>query len=298
MNGILNILKPAGMTSFDIVARVRGMVRQKKCGHSGTLDPMAVGVLPVFLGNATKAIEFMMEKDKLYRAELTLGLSTDTQDSTGEVTNEKEVNFTDEEIVKAINSFEGKSMQLPPMYSAIKINGKKLYELAREGLEIERNPRHIEIYSIDVVDINKDGRIKILFDVYCSKGTYIRTLCADIGEKLGCGGHMSFLLRKKAGSFDISCAVTLEEFKAAVDEGMSGKLLMDVENVFDSLLGIQLDGEAGKRLRNGMVINLPHNGEYTEGLVKVYGQDGNFFALGEIASENGRFYLRSRKFFE
>lgn len=297
MNGILNVLKPPGMTSFDIVARVRGLLKQKKCGHSGTLDPMAMGVLPVFAGNATKAIEFMMDKDKLYRAELTLGISTDTQDSSGETLFERVVDCSDNDIINTINSFEGIGMQLPPMYSAIKVNGKKLYELAREGVEIERNPRPIEIYSIKVIDIKRKAQVKIMFDVHCSKGTYIRTLCADIGETLGCGGHMSFLLRKRAGSFEILSAVTLEELKQAVEKGELQSILQDVEGVFDAFGEIHLDEMNEKRFRNGIIISTAGLGNFSEGLIKVYGIENKFFALGEIFVDKHKLYLKSKKFF-
>lgn len=297
MNGILNILKPPDMTSFDIVARVRGLLRMKKAGHTGTLDPMAVGVLPVCLGSATKAIEFMMENDKLYRAELSLGISTDTQDATGEVLIESEVACSNEEITAAIKSFEGKSEQLPPMYSAVKINGRKLYEMAREGLTVDRTARKIEIFSTDIIDIKKDFKVRILFDVHCSKGTYIRTLCADIGEKLGCGGHMSFLIRKRAGAFDLTTAVTLEELKQAVDEGAVAALLTSTEKVFDGYDSINLDEAQENKLRNGMPVELKNSDGIDAGLFKVYNGSGIFFALGEIARLDSRLILKSRKFF-
>ncbi len=297
MNGILNILKPPGMTSFDIVARVRGLLKMKKAGHTGTLDPMAVGVLPICLGSATKAIEYMMEKDKLYRAELTLGITTDTQDAYGEIMETKEALYGNEEIEAAVKSFMGKSQQLPPMYSAIKINGRKLYEMARDGLTVERSPRPVEIYSIDVIDIKREDKPKILFDVHCSKGTYIRTLCADIGEKLGCGGHMSFLLRKRAGVFDLAAAVTLEELKQAVDEGSVASLLLNTERVFDGFGAIKLEEPQEKKLLNGMPVELAVCGGIAEGLVKVYNSKGVFFALGEIVRLDSRLVLKSRKFF-
>ena len=169
MNGILNILKPPGMTSFDVVAYLRGLLRIKKIGHTGTLDPLAVGVLPVCIGSATKAIEFLMEKDKLYRAELTLGVSTDTQDASGEIVSIKAVNCTDEEIINAVRSFTGKYMQMPPMYSALKVNGKKLYELAREGITIERKSREVEIYSVDIIKIERIDKVRVLFDIHAQR---------------------------------------------------------------------------------------------------------------------------------
>ena len=297
MNGILNILKPCGMTSFDVVARIRGLLRTKKCGHTGTLDPLAAGVLPICIGNATKSIEYMMEKDKLYRAELTLGISTDTQDSTGTVLSEKAVQCTDKEIEAAIDAFRGDSMQLPPMYSALKVNGRKLYELAREGIEMDRSPRPIKIYSIDVVNINRDKKVRILFDVHCSKGTYIRTLCSDIGDKLGCGGHMSFLLRKKAGAFDLSEAITLEELKIAVDEGTVENHLNGLELVFKNLETYHLDETQEKRLRNGIKLPLKSTCDNRPGLIRIFDCNGKFFALGEIIIMEDGLYLKSKKFF-
>jgi tRNA pseudouridine55 synthase len=200
------------MTSFDVVSYLRGVLKTKKIGHAGTLDPIAAGVLPIFVGKATKAIEFVMGEDKLYRAELTLGVGTDTQDSSGRVISKSKVEASDESIAEAVRSFTGVYSQLPPMFSALKVNGKKLYEMARKGIEVERRPREVEIHSIDIIEINRNkDDVTVLFDVHCSKGTYIRTLCYDIGEKLGCGGHMSFLLRKRAGIFNIESSVVLEK---------------------------------------------------------------------------------------
>lgn len=297
MNGILNILKPPGMTSFDVAARVRSLLKAKKTGHTGTLDPLAAGVLPVCTGSATKAIEFMMDKDKLYRAELTLGITTDTQDASGEVLSEKAVTCSDEEIHAAVKAFEGKSAQVPPMYSAIKVDGRKLYEMAREGQTIDRASRDIEIYSADVLRIKRDEKVRILFDVHCSKGTYIRTLCEDIGEKLGCGGHMSFLLRKRAGAFDLSSAVTLEELKQAVDAGNVASLLISAEKVFDGYGAIKLDGAREKKFRNGVHVELSELYSLEDGLVKVYNTDDAFIALGEVFEEDNVRLLKSRKFF-
>jgi tRNA pseudouridine55 synthase len=229
MDGIINVLKPPGMTSFDVVAVLRGLTRIRRIGHAGTLDPLAAGVLPVCIGSATKAIEFLMDKDKRYIAELTLGLTTDTQDTTGTIISRKEPDAGDQEIAAAVSSFEGKYLQVPPMHSAVRVGGKRLYELAREGVEIERQQREVEIFSIKVLDINRSDGCRVLLDIHCSKGTYIRTLCADIGDALGCGGCMSFLLRKRAGPFDISDAFTLEDLsglrdKDALDSAVVGCL--------------------------------------------------------------------------
>lgn len=220
LNGILNILKPPGMTSHDVVSVVRKKLNMKKVGHTGTLDPNAAGVLPICIGQATKISQFLLDGKKKYRAELTLGIETNTEDMDGEVLHQREVTSTPEEIREAIFSFIGEYKQIPPMYSAIKINGKKLYELARQGMEVERAERAVTIYHIEIIEIFKE---KVIFDVLCSKGTYIRTLCKDIGKTLGCGGVMSFLLRTESSDFSLDTAITIEELQA-------------LENVEDILL--------------------------------------------------------------
>jgi tRNA pseudouridine55 synthase len=304
MNGILNILKPPGMTSFDVVGYLRRVLKEKKIGHTGTLDPGAVGVLPVCTGNATKIIEFITDKDKLYRAELTLGISTDTQDSTGETLKMCDVSASLHDIEEAIASFNGKINQIPPMYSAVKVDGKKLYELARNGITIERVPRTIEIYSINVISINPvtiiDDQlhaVKVLFDVHCSKGTYIRTLCADIGEKLGCGGHMSFLVRLRAGTFDIATAKTLEEIEEAVKNDTLDKCTIEVDSVFPEYRKLMLIHSDEKRLINGVSIRVDDE-SYKEGeLVRVYNSRDEFMAIGEFTEKDRCMFLKSRKLF-
>lgn len=298
MNGILNILKPPGMTSFDVVAYLRGMLGIRKIGHAGTLDPLAVGVLPVCVGNATRAIEFLMDKDKLYRAEMTLGIVTDTQDSSGKVVSTAAPLYDDHGIEEAISSFAGKYHQIPPMYSALRVNGKRLYELARDGREVERQSREVEIYSISVLDIDRTVGVKVLFDVHCSKGTYIRTLCADIGERLGCGGHMSFLLRRRAGSFDLSAAYTLEELALMQREKTIQDALMNVESAFDRLPCYLLNEGSDRNFRNGMHVAV-NNEALLDGaeLVRVYGVNNQFIALGTIKNNEGGTYLKVKKFF-
>lgn len=295
MDGIINILKPPGMTSFDVVAFLRGVLRTGKIGHAGTLDPGAVGVLPVFIGKGTKAIEYMMEKDKLYRAELTLGIDTDTQDSSGTVLEEKAVNVTHDEIRDVIRSFIGRQEQVPPMYSAIKVNGKRLYELAREGRTVERKPREIEIYDLNIIKIGHDN--KIIFDIACSKGTYIRTLCADIGKNLGCGGHMSFLIRLGAGSFNISEAVTLEEVIKAAGEGRIGDYLMKVDKAFSVFDEVILGENDEKRFLNGCTVGLCDRPLNVNDILRVYNRNGNFIALGKVVNSNGSLILKSQKVF-
>ena len=296
MNGILNVLKPPGMTSFDVVAHIRGLTKMKKIGHTGTLDPMAAGVLTICLGSATGAIEFLTDKDKLYRAELTLGITTDTQDSSGAVLSERPAVCGDGDIEAAVASFVGSYAQLPPMYSALKINGRKLYELAREGVSVERKPRDVKIYSAAVIAIYRKERIKVLFDIHCSKGTYIRTLCADIGERLSCGGHMSFLLRRRAGAFGLEAAATLEEIKALAADGKLHTIMSDIPEAFGSLEALSLNPEQEKRFTNGVHIDIGFSNA-DGGLVRVYGAEGRFLALGELYDGSGRKLLKSRKFF-
>ncbi|NLL04329.1 MAG: tRNA pseudouridine(55) synthase TruB [Clostridiaceae bacterium] len=294
MDGILNILKPTGMTSFDVVAYLRGLLKEKKIGHTGTLDPGAVGVLPVCIGKATKTIEYLTDKDKIYRAELTLGISTDTQDSYGTVLKVSEVEFTREQIYSAIMSFVGSYDQIPPMYSAVKIEGKKLYELARDGITIERKPRKVTIYSIDIIEIKGN---KAIFDVVCSKGTYIRTLCSDIGDKLGCGGHMSFLVRTRSGRFELSDSLTLEEIlEFSKDNSISSKL-STIEDVFDDFDRIDLNSSETKKLINGAYAEIKRK-SLREGIMfKTYDVNGHFIGISEVLLIKGRLLLKMKKRF-
>ncbi len=296
MDGIINVLKPPGMTSFDVVALLRGITGIRKVGHAGTLDPMAAGVLPVCAGRATKAVEFLADKEKLYRTELTLGIATDTQDTTGRILSSSTPDATDNQIEEAISSFEGKYNQLPPMHSAIRIDGKRLYELAREGVEIERKKREVEIYSVKVIHIDRTDGVKVLIDVHCSKGTYIRTLCADIGERLGCGGCMSFLLRLRAGPFDILDSVTLEELARRREEGTIKEIVAGVDRIFSNLENYVLDEETERKFRNGMHIPLRNN-DAQGGIMRVYGSSGDFIAIGTIINTKSGKYLKVRKFF-
>lgn len=294
MDGILNVLKPPGMTSFDVVAYLRGVLRIKKIGHTGTLDPGAVGVLPVCIGKATKAIEYLVDKDKVYRAELTLGISTDTQDGFGKILSEIEVKASQGEILSAVKSFVGKYSQVPPMYSAIKINGKKLYELARSGIEVERSPREVEVHFINVYYIKSS---RVIFDVGCSKGTYIRTLCSDIGDKLGCGGHMSFLVRTRAGNFDLDGALTLEDIKKLAGENSLESKLTGIDEVFGGYSKICLNERDTKKFLNGAFVNIKDTSFVLPQGVRVYGNDGRFLALGEVTDKNGEMSLKVGKFF-
>lgn len=249
MDGVINIYKEKGFTSHDVVAVVRKTINQKKVGHTGTLDPDAEGVLPICIGKGTKLADYIMADKKGYRAEVTLGITTTTEDSSGEILEVKPVDFNEEKIKESVYSFIGEYDQVPPMYSAIKVNGKKLYELAREGKEIERKSRRIKIYDIKILEFLPPN--KIIIDVICSKGTYIRTLCSDIGKKLGCGGNMSYLLRTMSGRFNIDTAIKLDELKTIVEKGSIDDILITIDDVLCNYKKIKILPKATKLLHNG-----------------------------------------------
>lgn len=250
INGIINVYKEKGYTSHDVVAKLRGILKQKKIGHTGTLDPDAIGVLPICLGNGTKLCDLLTDKDKTYKAVLLLGTVTDTQDTSGTILGTKEVTSTKEEITEAILSFVGDYEQLPPMYSAIKINGKRLYELARKGIEVERKTRkvcikEIHIHNIDVI------KKEVILTVECSKGTYIRTLCHDIGEKLGCGGCMKSLERTKVGQFLKEDSLTIDEIRDLVNNSNISDKVIPVDVMFPEYDKVIVKEEAMKYIYNG-----------------------------------------------
>ncbi len=280
-NGILIIDKPAGWTSMDVCAKLRGILHEKRVGHGGTLDPMATGVLPVFAGRATRAVEFAENSGKEYIAGLRLGVVTNTQDVTGEVLEERPAGVTRERLEEVLARFRGDVLQVPPMYSAVKINGKKLYELARKGKEVERKPRSVTIYELELLG-RPDAREDFQLRVRCSKGTYIRTLCHDIGQALGCGGCMSALRRTMAAGYTLADAVTLED---AQERGEA--LLRPLDSLFARYpsLTVRSAGQE-KRVRCGNPITLPGT---ADGTYRVYGRDGDFLCLsrsksGELAS--------------
>ncbi len=256
MDGIINVYKEQGFTSHDVVAKLRGILHMKKIGHTGTLDPDAVGVLPVCLGKGTKVCELITDWNKTYEAVMLLGTTTDTQDVSGKILSEKEVCVDERRLVDIIASFVGEYDQIPPMYSALKVNGKKLYELAREGKEIERKPRRVNIESICINEINtQDEKKTVTFTVTCSKGTYIRTLCHDIGQKLGCGACMQQLTRTRVGQFDVDNSLTLNQITALVLKGELGDKLVSVDSLFgyDS---ITVGEEFSKLLYNGNALDI------------------------------------------
>lgn len=251
MNGIINIYKEAGYTSFDVVAKLRGILREKKIGHTGTLDPAATGVLPVCIGNATKVCSLLTDKDKEYEAVLQLGLTTDTQDATGQIKNDRRDlldTLTEARVREVIMSFVGDYEQIPPMYSALKVGGKKLCDLAREGIEVERKARTVHIFDIEIINMRLPF---VTIRVHCSKGTYIRTLCDDIGAILGVGGLMKSLVRTRVSAFSIEQALTLTQVEEHRDKGTLKEILLPVDEVFCESPALHVTEQARKKLLNG-----------------------------------------------
>ena len=270
--GNIVIHKEKGFTSHDVVAKLRGILHMKKIGHTGTLDPDATGVLPVALGKGTKLVDLLTDKEKTYEAVLHLGIDTDTQDMSGTVLEERPVNVTEEEVRKVLKSFVGEQLQVPPMYSALKVNGKKLYELAREGKTVERKARPVCFYEIEPLEFHLP-LVKIR--VTCSKGTYIRTLCADIGEALGCGGCMQALRRTQAGEYTIAEAVPLQQLLEAAEPET---YLRDVDTMFRGYPGVKLTVNQEKRCRNGNAFSVSLPG----GTYRAYSQSGEFLMLAKV----------------
>lgn len=279
MDGILNIYKEKGYTSHDVVAKLRGILKTKKIGHTGTLDPDAQGVLPVCVGRATKLCDMLTDKDKAYETVMLLGKTTDTQDITGSVLSESELgeDITAEKVTEVINSFVGEYMQVPPMYSALKVNGKKLYELARSGIEVERKARKVYIHSIEIKDISLP---RVTMTVNCSKGTYIRTLCHDIGETLGAGGCMEELLRIKSGQFEINDSIKIDDVKKYVDDGRISDIMKPIDGVFEKYQKCIVKKEYNVLVYNGNKFspqNVLNRTDAKDGEeVRVYDED-NFF---------------------
>ena len=269
--GIIIIDKPADWTSQDVAARLRGVFHERRIGHGGTLDPMATGVLPIFVGRATRGVEFFESAEKEYVAGLRLGVETNTQDTTGEVLAEKPVSVTREQVEEVLRTFLGPQEQVPPMYSAVKIGGKKLYELARQGKTVERKARKIEILELELLDgSDADWRIR----VHCSKGTYVRTLCHDIGQALGCGGCMSALRRTMAGCYGLDRAVTMDEIIAMEDPESR---LLPVDSMFDRLPSYTVHENQLRAVFNGAAVKAS---ALTDGDYRVYCPDGTFLMLG------------------
>lgn len=293
MNGVINVYKEPGYTSHDVVAKLRGILKMKKIGHTGTLDPQAEGVLPVCLGNATKLCDMLTDKTKEYEAVMRLGIQTDTQDMTGTVLAENEVTCSEVDIRNIMSTFIGKQQQIPPMYSALKVDGKKLYELAREGKEIERKARPIEIFELEILEINLPC---VRFRVSCSKGTYIRTLCQDIGEKLGCKGCMQHLKRTRVERFLAEDALTLAQIEKLRDEMAVESVLVRVEDMFDAYPKAIVSNAYRKAIDNGNVITPKMIKTMEEAdlqekpqRIRVYNEDLIFYGIYEYHSDAHRY---------
>lgn len=286
MDGIINILKPPGMTSHDVVAFIRRRLRLKKVGHTGTLDPNATGVLPICLGKATRLTEYLQDVNKEYRALLRLGISTDTQDADGQILRSHPMpDVQAEDVRRVFRQFSGKISQIPPMYSAVKKNGQRLYELARKGEAIEREARTVRIFSLHLLTLypDRNGFPSLLFDVVCSKGTYIRTLCADIGQALGGDGHLAFLIRTKSGPFTIATAMTLEEFADCQAMNKLGEAVLPLDYPLTILPACHLSAAAAAAVSHGRNISCTAVSGCIDNTdrVRLYSETGKFLAVGE-----------------
>ncbi len=304
MDSFLNIIKPSGMTSHDLVKKIRELFPAVKVGHGGTLDPGASGVLPILLGKATRLSPYLLELDKLYRAEMQLGIATDTEDSSGNITEEREVPpLTAADIEKVFMLFQGEIQQIPPMYSAVKRKGKKLYQYARQGINVDRQPRKVYIYSLKLIEFYFPA--KILFEVKCSKGTYIRTLCSQIGDFLGCGGHLSFLLRKQVGAFTLENAHTVEELAELQRNNRIAELLLPLDYLFQGNEKLFLEEMEISHLRQGRFLAYPCLLEkygqllprpVDETLLPVYTKKSTFILLARWKKDKDNlFYLKPEK---
>ena len=305
MNGILNIFKPKGISSYQAVREVRNTLGISKAGHTGTLDPSASGVLLVCIGQATKIAEFLVGMEKHYQGEMILGISTDSQDSEGKIVQRREVKADiDEKRIRDIfQKYTGIISQIPPMFSAVHYQGERLYRLARKGIEVKRNPKKIRIYKLNLMNfIQKTAIVK--FEVICSKGTYIRTLCNDVGNELGCGAHLLSLVRKKVGNFSIEDSLKLEELKK--EKSLGKRYLISIDSALDAFDKVTVTNEAAKTVLNGRIISSEQIVEIPNGLktrknifFKIFDLQGNFLSIGTSIIENGkRFFLKPVKVFK
>lgn len=288
INGIINVYKEKDFTSHDVVAKLRGILKQKKIGHTGTLDPQATGVLPVCLGKGTKLCDMLTDRDKEYEAVMLLGRTTDTEDTTGKILSETEVKVTEEEVREAIMSFLGAYDQIPPMYSALKVNGKKLYDYARAGIEIERKSREVTIYEIRIVSVELP---RVTFRVRCSKGTYIRTLCKDIGEKLGCGACMDELKRTKVGRFELDDALTLAQIEEYVKAGNIGSIVHNIDEMFEHLERFTVPEAYNKFLYNGNALKKEWLSDLSEikEQIRIYDCNNHFYGVYSYNKERDEY---------
>lgn len=292
MTGILPVKKPAGFTSFDVIGKLRGVVKTRKIGHSGTLDPMATGVLPLFFGGATKCCDFLPNEDKRYVADIKFGIVTDTQDTTGRVLKESESRVTEGEFAEVMSGFIGKQMQTPPMFSAVKINGRPLYDLAREGKVVERAQKEIEVYDIKLLEFDEHAQTARI-EVSCGKGTFIRTLINDMGEKLGCGASMSALERTMAAGFELSECFTISEIEEMMEKGNFEEHLIPIERLYENLPKIVL-GDFDKRLyRSGVPLELQKRGwGGIPGNIAVFDEGGMLLGISFMDEEANELKLR------
>lgn len=293
MDGVINFFKPRGMTSHDAVYFFRKLLNIKKIGHTGTLDPNATGVLPICIGKATRISEYLVDADKEYISELTLGHATDTQDGEGQVIKSSNVNVNEQEIIEAFKMFKGNISQVPPMYSALKYKGKKLYELARQDIVVERKPRNINIYKLDIMKIQNNK--KILFHTKCSRGTYIRTLCNDIGMQLNTYGYMSYLIRTSVGKFNIEESLSMDYLKSLNSEEL--KRILPIDFALAELDYIDLPNNLFKKVINGAKVQLVGDTDYgIDEILRIY-CGGEFIGVGRIICKDSSRYLKMDKVF-
>jgi len=287
MNGILNIFKPKGISSYKVVKEVRNILNISKAGHTGTLDPSASGVLLICIGQATKIAEFLVGMKKHYQGEMILGISTDSQDAEGKIIGKKEVStdINEKRIKDIFRKYEGTISQMPPMFSAAHYKGKRLYHLARKGIDVKRNPKKVKIYQLNLINFAQKVNPIVKFEVVCSKGTYVRTLCNDIGDELGCGAHLSNLVRKKVGNFSIEDSLNLEELKK--EKALGKRYLISIDSALEELNKITLKNEAIKTVLNGGVISSEQIVEIPKWLktkkdkfVKIFDAKGNLLSIG------------------
>ncbi|HIZ56501.1 MAG TPA: tRNA pseudouridine(55) synthase TruB [Firmicutes bacterium] len=292
MNGILCINKPQGFTSFDVIAKLRGMTRIRRIGHAGTLDPMATGVLPIFIGGAVRAVDLMPETDKRYTALFRLGMTTNTQDITGEVISQTVSHCTKEELLSVLPLFQGEILQVPPMFSAVQVNGQRLYDLARQGKEVKRDPRPVLIRELNLTAFEEASQTGTL-DILCSKGTYIRTLCHDIGEKLGCGAVLTGLIRTMSGVFTLADSMTMEQAQQLTQEGTLLSHLTPVDRVFASLPKIILSPVQTKKFLNGVRLDLHRiHRESDAPEQRIYGNNGDFLGIATLQKETEELVIK------
>ena len=293
MNGIICIDKPQGFTSFDVVAKLRGITKIRRIGHAGTLDPMATGVLPIFIGRATKACDMLPDSDKEYAAEFKLGIVTDTQDSTGDILSQCDARITESALKNAVDGFMGKQLQIPPMYSAVKVDGKRLYDLARQGIEVERKPREIEIYKIELLSFDENSQSGKLV-ISCSKGTYIRTICHDLGQKLGVGAVMTALRRTRAAGFSLSDCITIEEAQKLSDPEVLEESILPIDRVFSFMDKLTLNRRKAELFLSGVKLNIT---DFEVGASLAVFCEEEFVATAFVAEEDGKKVLRCQKQF-